>query len=189
MQAAAQGSWFRQRVPLFTECRVFVFFRARSMTEQQEHSEDSGLVSTQDLDPSKDDDSHGHFRQVSQTPSKTCVRLIFPHAPSVSCARSWVTAPGRLLGFMILFEIYLKSNNGQTHFNHVAIQNSSKLMLAGDNKTIMCYVKVNMLPPSFTAYLFSLYHHHFRIGVYTTVYHKLYSAMKVSETVGQFRLC
>ncbi|XP_034077242.1 GRAM domain-containing protein 2A isoform X1 [Gymnodraco acuticeps] len=35
--------------------------RARSMTEQQEQSEETGLLSTQDLDHSKDDDTHGHF--------------------------------------------------------------------------------------------------------------------------------
>lgn len=45
--------------------------RARSMTEQQEPAEDTGLLSTQDLDPSKDDGTHGHFRQISQKTSPT----------------------------------------------------------------------------------------------------------------------
>lgn len=36
------------------------------MTEQQEPAEETGLLSTQDLDPSKDDGTHGHFRQISQ---------------------------------------------------------------------------------------------------------------------------
>ncbi|KAM4592332.1 GRAM domain-containing protein 2A isoform 5-T6 [Odontesthes bonariensis] len=56
-------------------CRV----RARSMTEQQEQGEETGLVSTQDLDPSKDDDTHGHFRfqlieDLSYEDVKKCYR-------------------------------------------------------------------------------------------------------------------
>ncbi|XP_022605411.1 GRAM domain-containing protein 2A-like isoform X1 [Seriola dumerili] len=53
--------------------------RARNMTEQQEQSEDTGLLSTQDLDPSKDDDTHGHFRfqlieDLSYEDVKKCYR-------------------------------------------------------------------------------------------------------------------
>ncbi|XP_022605418.1 GRAM domain-containing protein 2A-like isoform X2 [Seriola dumerili] len=52
---------------------------ARNMTEQQEQSEDTGLLSTQDLDPSKDDDTHGHFRfqlieDLSYEDVKKCYR-------------------------------------------------------------------------------------------------------------------
>uniref|UniRef100_A0A3Q1JD83 GRAM domain-containing protein n=1 Tax=Anabas testudineus TaxID=64144 RepID=A0A3Q1JD83_ANATE len=54
-------------------------YRARSMTEQQEQSEEAGLLSTQDLDPSKDDDTHGHFRfqlieDLSYEDVKKCYR-------------------------------------------------------------------------------------------------------------------
>ncbi|KAM9408091.1 GRAM domain-containing protein 2A [Pholidichthys leucotaenia] len=53
--------------------------RARTMTEQQEQSEETGLLSTQDLDPSKDDDAHGHFRfhlieDLSYEDVKKCYR-------------------------------------------------------------------------------------------------------------------
>nr|XP_043886503.1 GRAM domain-containing protein 2A isoform X4 [Solea senegalensis]XP_043886504.1 GRAM domain-containing protein 2A isoform X5 [Solea senegalensis] len=53
--------------------------RARSMTEQQEPSEETGLLSTQDLEPSKDDDTHGHFRfhlieDLSYEDVKKCYR-------------------------------------------------------------------------------------------------------------------
>uniref|UniRef100_A0AAQ5Z1Z0 GRAM domain-containing protein n=1 Tax=Amphiprion ocellaris TaxID=80972 RepID=A0AAQ5Z1Z0_AMPOC len=53
--------------------------RARSMTEQQEHSEETGLISTQDLEPSKDNDTHGHFRfqlieDLSYEDVKKCYR-------------------------------------------------------------------------------------------------------------------
>uniref|UniRef100_A0A3P8RWJ5 GRAM domain containing 2A n=1 Tax=Amphiprion percula TaxID=161767 RepID=A0A3P8RWJ5_AMPPE len=49
------------------------------MTEQQEHSEETGLISTQDLEPSKDDDTHGHFRfqlieDLSYEDVKKCYR-------------------------------------------------------------------------------------------------------------------
>ncbi|KAM4592329.1 GRAM domain-containing protein 2A isoform 3-T4 [Odontesthes bonariensis] len=49
------------------------------MTEQQEQGEETGLVSTQDLDPSKDDDTHGHFRfqlieDLSYEDVKKCYR-------------------------------------------------------------------------------------------------------------------
>ncbi|XP_030579866.1 GRAM domain-containing protein 2A isoform X3 [Archocentrus centrarchus] len=49
------------------------------MTEQQEQSEETGLLSTQDLDPSKDDDTHGHFRfqlieDLSYEDVKKCYR-------------------------------------------------------------------------------------------------------------------
>lgn len=37
------------------------------MSEQQEQGEEPGLLSTQDLDPSKEDDAH--FRQLSHTPT------------------------------------------------------------------------------------------------------------------------
>ncbi|XP_078140047.1 GRAM domain-containing protein 2A [Centroberyx gerrardi] len=53
--------------------------RARTMTEQQEQSEETGLLATQDLDPSKDDDTHGHFRfhlieDLSYEDVKKCYR-------------------------------------------------------------------------------------------------------------------
>ncbi|XP_067351908.1 GRAM domain-containing protein 2A isoform X1 [Channa argus] len=53
--------------------------RGRSMTEQQEQSEETGLLSTQDLDPPKDDDTHGHFRfqlieDLSYEDVKKCYR-------------------------------------------------------------------------------------------------------------------
>ncbi|XP_072236206.1 GRAM domain-containing protein 2A isoform X2 [Leuresthes tenuis] len=49
------------------------------MTEQQEQGEETGLISTQDLDPSKDDDTHGHFRfqlieDLSYEDVKKCYR-------------------------------------------------------------------------------------------------------------------
>ncbi|XP_034077247.1 GRAM domain-containing protein 2A isoform X6 [Gymnodraco acuticeps] len=49
------------------------------MTEQQEQSEETGLLSTQDLDHSKDDDTHGHFRfqlieDLSYEDVKKCYR-------------------------------------------------------------------------------------------------------------------
>ncbi|XP_067351910.1 GRAM domain-containing protein 2A isoform X2 [Channa argus] len=54
-------------------------WRGRSMTEQQEQSEETGLLSTQDLDPPKDDDTHGHFRfqlieDLSYEDVKKCYR-------------------------------------------------------------------------------------------------------------------
>ncbi|KAM7014831.1 GRAM domain-containing protein 2A isoform 1-T1 [Tautogolabrus adspersus] len=53
--------------------------RARSMTEQQEQSEETGLISTQDLEPSKEDDTHGQFRfhlieDLSYEDVKKCYR-------------------------------------------------------------------------------------------------------------------
>ncbi|XP_056269560.1 GRAM domain-containing protein 2A-like isoform X2 [Pseudoliparis swirei] len=53
--------------------------RARSMTEQQEQSEETGLLPTQDLDHCKDDDAHGHFRfqlieDLSYEDVKKCYR-------------------------------------------------------------------------------------------------------------------
>ncbi|XP_062281082.1 GRAM domain-containing protein 2A isoform X1 [Scomber scombrus] len=49
------------------------------MTDQQEQSEETGLLSTQDLDPSKEDDTHGHFRfqlieDLSYEDVKKCYR-------------------------------------------------------------------------------------------------------------------
>uniref|UniRef100_A0A3P8VI14 GRAM domain containing 2A n=1 Tax=Cynoglossus semilaevis TaxID=244447 RepID=A0A3P8VI14_CYNSE len=49
------------------------------MTEQQELSEETGLLSTQDLEPSKDEDTHGHFRfqlieDLSYEDVKKCYR-------------------------------------------------------------------------------------------------------------------
>lgn len=68
-------------------------FRAKSMTEQQEQSEETGLVSTQDLDPSKDDDTHGHFRQISHTNTHTVLQYLLsfpalffhPHTICILC--------------------------------------------------------------------------------------------------------
>ncbi|XP_034737093.1 GRAM domain-containing protein 2A isoform X1 [Etheostoma cragini] len=53
--------------------------RARSMTDQPEQSIETGLLSTQDLDHSKDDDTHGHFRfqlieDLSYEDVKKCYR-------------------------------------------------------------------------------------------------------------------
>ncbi|XP_030016535.1 GRAM domain-containing protein 2A isoform X2 [Sphaeramia orbicularis] len=53
--------------------------RAKSMTEQQEQSEDTGLLPTQDLDPSKEDNAHGNFRfhlieDLSYEDVKKCYR-------------------------------------------------------------------------------------------------------------------
>ncbi|MED6273026.1 hypothetical protein CHARACLAT_002564 [Characodon lateralis] len=53
--------------------------RARSMTEQHEQGEVTGLLSTHDLDPSKDNDTHGHFRfqlieDLSYEDVKKCYR-------------------------------------------------------------------------------------------------------------------
>ncbi|KAF7667929.1 hypothetical protein LDENG_00041620 [Lucifuga dentata] len=53
--------------------------RVRSMTEQQDQSEETGLLSTQELDPSKEDDTHGHFRfhlieDLSYEDVKKCYR-------------------------------------------------------------------------------------------------------------------
>ncbi|TDH16831.1 hypothetical protein EPR50_G00002070 [Perca flavescens] len=53
--------------------------RARSMTDQPEQSEETGLLSTQDLDHSKDEDTHGHFRfqlieDLSYEDVKKCYR-------------------------------------------------------------------------------------------------------------------
>lgn len=65
------------------------------MSEQQEQSEEAGLLPSQDLEPSKEDDAHGHFRQV---PAASLTSFFFPFvtgAPSASCARSWVPTPGR----------------------------------------------------------------------------------------------
>lgn len=49
------------------------------MTEPQEQSEDTGLLPTQDLDPSKEDDAHGNFRfhlieDLSYEDVKKCYR-------------------------------------------------------------------------------------------------------------------
>ncbi|XP_077375082.1 GRAM domain-containing protein 2A isoform X3 [Festucalex cinctus] len=49
------------------------------MTEQQEHAEETGLLSTQDLDASKDEDAHGHLRfhlieELSYEDVKKCYR-------------------------------------------------------------------------------------------------------------------
>lgn len=94
-------------------------FRARNMTEQQEQSEETGVLSTQDLDPSKDDDTHGHFRQISHTHNyHTALHrlLSLPYTPSVSCARSWVTARGDLFSqhvFCAFVSAGFDVNNGQ----------------------------------------------------------------------------
>ncbi|XP_077941796.1 uncharacterized protein gramd2aa isoform X10 [Gasterosteus aculeatus] len=53
--------------------------RAKSMTEQQEQSEETGLLATQDLDHCKDEDAHGHFRfqlieDLSYEDVKKCYR-------------------------------------------------------------------------------------------------------------------
>lgn len=73
------------------------------MTEQQEQSEEAGLLSTQDLDPSKDDDTHGHFRQISHAQTRSALQhSLCLQAPSASCARSWVTAVGDLFSQHLL---------------------------------------------------------------------------------------
>ncbi|XP_077419082.1 GRAM domain-containing protein 2A isoform X3 [Vanacampus margaritifer] len=60
-------------------CSQRIAARARSMTEQQEHGEETGLLSTQDLDASKDEDAHGHLRfhlieELSYEDVKKCYR-------------------------------------------------------------------------------------------------------------------
>lgn len=42
------------------------------MSEQQEQSEEAGLLPSQDLEPAKEDDAHGHFRQVSKHAHRRC---------------------------------------------------------------------------------------------------------------------
>lgn len=61
--------WRRGDVPAVNAelCACVCVSRARSMTEQQEQGEVTGLLSTHDQDPSKDDDAHGHFRQMSRS--------------------------------------------------------------------------------------------------------------------------
>lgn len=87
--------------------------RARSMTEQQEHGEVTGLLSSHDLEPSKDDDTHGHFRQITHA----------QHAICILC-----TVMGRSLGEIYFhssyFVLYLMSHNGPT-----CTQRGSKLRL------------------------------------------------------------
>ncbi|XP_057690268.1 GRAM domain-containing protein 2A isoform X3 [Corythoichthys intestinalis] len=48
---------------LHGNCSQRIASRARSMTEQQEHAEEPGLLPAQDVDASKDEDAHGHLRQ------------------------------------------------------------------------------------------------------------------------------
>nr|XP_057933052.1 GRAM domain-containing protein 2A-like isoform X4 [Doryrhamphus excisus] len=64
---------------LHGNCSQRIAARARSMTEQQEHTEETGLLATQDLDASKDDDAHGHLRfqlieELSYEDVKKCYR-------------------------------------------------------------------------------------------------------------------
>ncbi|XP_030579880.1 GRAM domain-containing protein 2A isoform X4 [Archocentrus centrarchus] len=77
-RASEHGDQAERLPAVNTELCVCVS-RARSMTEQQEQSEETGLLSTQDLDPSKDDDTHGHFRfqlieDLSYEDVKKCYR-------------------------------------------------------------------------------------------------------------------
>ncbi|XP_061742990.1 uncharacterized protein LOC133542817 isoform X1 [Nerophis ophidion] len=64
---------------LHGNCSQRIAARARSMTEQQEHAEETGLLSTQDLDSSKDEEAHGHLRfqlieELSYEDVKKCYR-------------------------------------------------------------------------------------------------------------------
>lgn len=102
------------------------------MSEQQEQSEEAGLLPSQDLEPSKEDDAHGHFRQVSSAqaqrrthrlPDLIFFSLLLTRAPSASCARSWVPAPGRFcfhskqLILLLLSQPRLILNNSSMHAN------------------------------------------------------------------------
>ena len=112
--------------------------RARSMTEQQEQGEETGLISTQDLDPSKDDDTHGHFRQsLTHRHTLLCYTCCFSRffffflcTPSVSCAWSWVTAVGDLFSqhpFCSVFDVKQWSKRA-----HTCIQKECKQGLTKD---------------------------------------------------------
>lgn len=102
-------------------------FRARSMTEQQEQSEETGLLSTQDLDPSKDDDTHGHFRQNPTHTNTHCsaTLAVFPCCVFFFSTHHLYPVHGHGLqpseiyfhstNFVLLFQLYLMSNNGQKH--------------------------------------------------------------------------
>lgn len=99
------------------------------MTEQQEQSEETGLLPSQDLDPSKEDDAHGHFRQISHTRTKkhahTSLRCspplrFHPHTICILCTVMG-SSPGRFiftaLIFVLLFRPCLISNNSGMHAN------------------------------------------------------------------------
>ncbi|XP_075874958.1 GRAM domain-containing protein 2A isoform X4 [Nelusetta ayraudi] len=64
---------------LHGNCSQRIAARARSMSEQPEQSEEAGLLPSQDLEPSKEDDAHGHFRfqlieDLSYEDVKKCYR-------------------------------------------------------------------------------------------------------------------
>lgn len=94
--------------------RSVCVFRARSMTEQQEQSEEPGLVSTQDLDPSKDDD--GHFRQISHTRTHIHIQTPTRHLHPV---HSHGFQPQEIHSFgtflVLLFELHLLTSNSESH--------------------------------------------------------------------------
>lgn len=101
-----------ERCLLLTQSRVFVCFRARSMTEQQEQSEETGLLPSQDLDPSKEDDAHGHFRQISHTCTKTatlavspCSFFFHPHTICILCMVMG-SSPGRFIFTALILCFY-----------------------------------------------------------------------------------
>lgn len=97
-------------------------FRARSMTEQQEQSEETGLVSTQDLDHSKDDDTHGHFRQISHTQTHTlfcntcCLSMLFFFHPHTICILCMVMgySPRRFIFTALILCFYFRCIWSQT---------------------------------------------------------------------------
>ncbi|XP_077375084.1 GRAM domain-containing protein 2A isoform X5 [Festucalex cinctus] len=81
-EAAGRDAYYQQPPHcrhLHGNCSQRIAARARSMTEQQEHAEETGLLSTQDLDASKDEDAHGHLRfhlieELSYEDVKKCYR-------------------------------------------------------------------------------------------------------------------
>ncbi|XP_054626693.1 GRAM domain-containing protein 2A isoform X1 [Dunckerocampus dactyliophorus] len=80
-EAAGQDTYYQppHYRHLHGNCSQRIAARARSMTEQQEHTEETGLLATQDLDASKDDDAHGHLRfqlieELSYEDVKKCYR-------------------------------------------------------------------------------------------------------------------
>lgn len=102
-------------------------FRARSMTEQQEQSEETGLLSTQDLEPVKDDNTHGHFRQISHQHTHCSATLAVFLCSFFSPTHHLHPVHGHGLQpleiyfhstyFALLFQLCLISNNSQTRMH------------------------------------------------------------------------
>ncbi|KAM9817619.1 GRAM domain-containing protein 2A-like [Neosynchiropus ocellatus] len=78
-EANGQDSYLQLYRPCHGTCSQRIAARARSMTEQQEPSEDAGLLNTHEQDTPKEDDTHGHFRfqlieDLSYEDVKKCYR-------------------------------------------------------------------------------------------------------------------